>query len=213
MNRPTVAGKLAFIIFGLLTIAGGLAAKAELGPYPGSVVVDGEVAYSIAQISSNGDRTYLAAVEYVDERTAMTYLAQTRIGSSNEPTVGDSRKVAYRPSDPAGGRVLEFQWLPWAMIGVGTFVTVLTLALLIRSAVQFAKTHEDSETGLPATPSDERGRMIERLHTEHPLASALSRKARSAPAPAKWYPDPDSPTSGRLRWWDGNQWTDHTHDA
>lgn len=33
--------------------------------------------------------------------------------------------------------------------------------------------------------------------------------------PAGWYtdPDPSSAGSGRLRYWDGQQWTDHLHDA
>jgi hypothetical protein len=31
-------------------------------------------------------------------------------------------------------------------------------------------------------------------------------------APANWYPDPQQPLSGVLRYWDGTAWTAHTHD-
>jgi hypothetical protein len=31
-------------------------------------------------------------------------------------------------------------------------------------------------------------------------------------APANWYPDPQQPLSGVLRYWDGQAWTAHTHD-
>lgn len=31
-------------------------------------------------------------------------------------------------------------------------------------------------------------------------------------APAGWHPDPSNP-GGALRWWDGNAWTTHTHQA
>lgn len=29
--------------------------------------------------------------------------------------------------------------------------------------------------------------------------------------PPDWYPDPESPRSGRYRWWDGHKWTTDTH--
>lgn len=32
-----------------------------------------------------------------------------------------------------------------------------------------------------------------------------------SPPPAGWFPDPGG--SGQLRWWDGGQWTEHTHAA
>lgn len=31
------------------------------------------------------------------------------------------------------------------------------------------------------------------------------------PTPAGWHPDPGGPT-GRLRWWDGQAWTEHVHE-
>lgn len=32
------------------------------------------------------------------------------------------------------------------------------------------------------------------------------RRTPGSPTPAGWYPDP----GGRMRWWDGSTWTDHT---
>jgi MFS family permease len=35
---------------------------------------------------------------------------------------------------------------------------------------------------------------------------ARRRRIPGPPTPAGWYPDP----GGRMRWWDGNTWTEHT---
>ncbi|MGC8461960.1 MAG: DUF2510 domain-containing protein [Candidatus Dormibacteria bacterium] len=40
---------------------------------------------------------------------------------------------------------------------------------------------------------------------------ALQIANRSAQSPPGWYADPAAPGSGRLRYWDGNQWTPYTH--
>jgi hypothetical protein len=58
-------------------------------------------------------------------------------------------------------------------------------------------------------------RAVARQETAHESAMAAARAAvedvRPAPTalpPADWYPNPSGPG---LRWWDGQQWTDHTH--
>lgn len=37
----------------------------------------------------------------------------------------------------------------------------------------------------------------------------MSDEAQAGQPPQGWYPDPNDPS--RLRWWDGNAWTEHTH--
>nr|PZM98803.1 MAG: hypothetical protein DIU73_03635 [Actinomycetota bacterium] len=49
--------------------------------------------------------------------------------------------------------------------------------------------------------------------TSEPSQAAEPAQAASSSAPANWYPDPLDPASGRLRYWDGSQWTDHYHPS
>lgn len=44
-----------------------------------------------------------------------------------------------------------------------------------------------------------------------PETSWVTDSHAPAPAPAAWYADPSAP--GRLRWYDGTQWTGHVHPA
>jgi uncharacterized membrane protein YhaH (DUF805 family) len=46
------------------------------------------------------------------------------------------------------------------------------------------------------------------------LRAVTRRRANNAPVttPAGWYPDPQTPTAGRQRYWDGSTWTEHVHD-
>lgn len=49
------------------------------------------------------------------------------------------------------------------------------------------------------------------MATQSVVAPAVQPSPSPVQAPAGWYPDNDG--SGRQRYWDGQQWTDHVHDS
>jgi cobalamin biosynthesis Mg chelatase CobN len=44
-----------------------------------------------------------------------------------------------------------------------------------------------------------------------PMGGVMSDETQTSQPAQGWYPDPSD--ASKLRWWDGNAWTDHTHDA
>ena len=74
-----------------------------------------------------------------------------------------------------------------------------------------AATMPTSDQPRPKTdPSTTQQRAEVPRHVDGPRPVEIPRRADPTPG-AGWFPDPQSP--GLLRWWDGQQWTEHTQNG
>ncbi len=104
-RRKFGIGSLMFLIlFGaVFTVAGAFALKStQIDPsWPR---ISGQVISSSSHIS-NGSTTYVAVVQY--QTNGQTYQVTSGIGSSSYPRIGDTRQVAYNPSQPNEAKLVE----------------------------------------------------------------------------------------------------------
>jgi hypothetical protein len=122
--------------------------------------------------------------------------------------LGLSALAALFPRTPKGLRV--------TLVSIGVFVAALMAALGVYWAVSIQNLVSDT----PGVEGAGWGIWVTALGAVSTLLATIGltvSAARSEPVaagpgqPAGWYPDPTAP--GTQRYWDGNQWTQHTTAA
>jgi Protein of unknown function (DUF2510) len=155
----------------------------------------------VSVVSSSGDRLVKESPRFDEtiERGNVTYTGVVRFtvekaGPYRIQIVGSGQQLIIAPS-LLGSFGSAAAWL--ALIGVGGLLVAVGLVLLI---VGFVRGRKTVVAPVGATP------VLSPADPGAPVAAAPA----PVPAPATppgWYPDPHG--LARLRWWDGQQWTDH----
>ena len=120
--------------------------------------------------------------------------------------LGNGQQIIVAPSI-AGSFAGALAWL--GLIGVGVLVAAIGLVLLI---VGFVRGRRPAVVSVPAggasppvaDPYSAPAVAVPPVPVSPPVAPPI---ATPAAAPPGWFPDPKG--EARLRWWDGQQWTDH----
>lgn len=119
------------MLIGIAFVVAGLFVHRAITPDSGDTVVEG-VVVDVVVTGSGDSRSYSPVVQYMDPASGLSYAVEGTINSSSEPTIGDSRDVAFPPGDPADGKVVGQVWFAWIFIVVG-LLTIAMMALLSRT--------------------------------------------------------------------------------
>lgn len=218
-----IVGSLFGVVFGLVFVVVGVVVRENTKPFEDGVIVEGVVIEVDRRVDSDGDTTYSPIVEFVDPATGQTHVADTSFSSSSRPTIGEAKDVSLRPGEPFDARIIDTgsKVLPWAFIGMGALVVLLSGgALLFKGALILAviggllgrskridptQVGRQSGSSVGSTPPSGPGPQSISGDAVSPFGGKSSRPAAPAAA-ADWYVDPDD--SSRYRYWNGSVWTD-----
>ncbi len=134
------------------------------------------------------------------DRGNVTYAGAVRFdvdqpGPYRVQIAGSGQQVIIAPS-LVGSVGSAVAWL--SLIGVGVLLVVIGLVLLIVGLVRGSRPKSvQAKTPPQAAP------------VQRPTPAVVAPAPEPVPpTPPGWYPDPHG--VARLRWWDGQQWTEHT---
>jgi len=209
--RPhtTGGGVIALVIgmaFGAVFLAAGLWVRSTTQPLDDGVEVVAEVVDVAQSTDSDGDRMYSPIVEYYDPETGQTHRVQGSVASSSRPAIGSTEHVSFRPGDPSSARVVGPVWFPWIFIGVGGGIILISLLSIGKARARSSATNNQDDAAVPNRPVS-LGGPIGRSEGSHGWTMADEPAAAAPSAQPGFHPDPDD--DGRLRYWDGQRWTDN----
>jgi hypothetical protein len=151
----------------------------------------------VSVVSSSGDQLQMETTRFdiTIDRGNLTYTGAVqfdvdRSGSYRVQIDGSGQQVIIAPS-LIGSIGSAVAWL--SLIGIGGLLVVIGLVLLIVGLVRGRR----QPTVAAGTPPPA---------VEQP-AVPVPATPPAPTTPAGWYPDPYA--VARLRWWDGQQWTEH----
>lgn len=191
-----VVGAVLGVLFGAAFVVGGLWARSITQPLDDGVVVMGEVVDIDVRTDSDGDTTYAPVVDYVDPATGIVHRLTGSVSSSSRPPLGSSQEVSLRPGEPESARVVGPAWFPWIFIAVGGAIVCAVLAGVVatlRGSMTVDRRISESIAGRTLGPGNGNHEWTMIDDPAQPVA-------------AGYHPDPDDPY--RLRYWDGQRWTD-----
>ena len=191
-----VIGAVIGLVFGGAFLAAGLWVRATTQPLDDGVIVTARVVDVDVRQDSDGDTTYAPVVDYVDPATGVTHRLTGSVSTSSRPTIGSSEEVSLRPGDPSSARVVGPAWFHWIFIAVGGTIVVIVLSAVVKSLFG-SSAAPASATEDPVGPAS---RSEDREHVWRMVDPVGSTRTPG------FHPDPDE--DGRLRYWDGDHWTD-----
>jgi hypothetical protein len=157
---------------------------------------------SNSETITRGERVYTAAVAFhIDEAGDYTIALHPRFPI--EFIIGRSLGDTFKTSAP---------WIGTAALG--GLIFILGLVLLIVGRVRRSRANRPAFAGA-GPPGAGYGAPGAPAYATWPPRPQPPAGPEPGPAPGQappvpgWYTDPGG--SNRLRYWDGNQWTDHTH--
>jgi hypothetical protein len=164
-------------------------------------------------ISASGTSVPVEAMGLTEtiDRNGETFTGAVRFtvvepGLHRIKVLGNGQQVVVGPSI-GGSFVSALAWL--GLVGLGVLVAAVGLVLLIVGFVRGRRPRAVSAPagGIAPTAADPYGvpgAVVPPVPVSQPAAPPV---AIPASAPPGWFPDPKG--EARLRWWDGQQWTDN----
>lgn len=140
-KRNAVVGGFVLMVIGLIFFGAGLLIRSSTMPDAGDIVVEGRVV-DVQSVQGRNGRLYAVAVEYTDADSGQVYVTTNGPRTSNRPTIGDVREVAYPPADPSDGEAIGGSWFAWVFLGAGAVLVLMSLGVLVtrlKSAVRSSK--------------------------------------------------------------------------
>lgn len=134
------------VLFGAVFVSAGFFAINHSRVDSSWARTSGEVVDSLRSI--NEGSTYSAVVEYhVD---AQSYRITSGFSSSFEPTIGETREVAYNPSQPSQAKIVESAsttWWLWIFPVIGLTVLIIAPVAFFRSVKRSKRIDNLLQTG------------------------------------------------------------------